>query len=169
MPVEAASPMGCVERVQWCNSAYPGYSGCGPLASLVDSIDGALPYFNMSKEELDITDNPTWSTTQGARLIWSTLMQITGMQLSGILSHPGQKSLESQSLMMTGVQFGLQQNQWQHDVTNWWNTVLAYTQSVYVQTALGSRDPDLQDFQWRPSNDGERSLCQNQVCTIGHK
>jgi hypothetical protein len=31
-PAEAASPLGCLEQWQWCNSALSKENGCGPLA-----------------------------------------------------------------------------------------------------------------------------------------
>ena len=163
MPAEAASPLGCLEQWQWCNSAYPKESGCGPLASMLDSIYGVAPLFNITAAELDPA-RPSSPTKSGTRLIWNTLIQVyAASALSDILTQLGAKSLSSQSLLISGLQQPLPLNQWQLDVMNWYNTVLASLQASYVQTARGTTDPELQQAVYPPLNAEERTACNSQV------
>ncbi|KUJ14079.1 uncharacterized protein LY89DRAFT_152692 [Mollisia scopiformis] len=162
IPTEAASPMGCVEQWQWCNSAYPKEEGCGPLAGLLDSILGAAPFFNLTEEDL-APERPVSPTASGTRLIWPALMQLFGENNVGeLLNQLGAQSLASQSLLTSGLQGPLPKNQWQLDVTNWFNTVLASIQALYVNTAIGTTDPGLVQNQYPPLNEQERKVCNSQ-------
>ncbi|KAI1120637.1 hypothetical protein F5Y10DRAFT_289494 [Nemania abortiva] len=157
MPKEAASPLGCVEQHQWCNTAYSGESGCGPLASIYDSYRVAAVFFNLTKEELS-TPQDSVDGGIGTRLIWPGLIRRywnTGAITT--VAALGETSLLSQRLLTRGVQSALPQNQWQLDVTNWWNASLASLQSSFVYTAMG---PTIQSFP--PLNNEERSLCNSQ-------
>ncbi|RDW59243.1 hypothetical protein BP5796_12167 [Coleophoma crateriformis] len=160
IPAGAASPMGCLEQWQWCNSAYPRESGCGPLASKLDSLFGAAPMFNLTENELNFGDINS-ATAAGSRLYWITSMEAMDVDtVRTVLSELGATSLSSQSSLIQGIQYPLPQNQWQLDVTNWFNIVLATIQAQYVFMALG--DPDLEQFEVFPSNDAERQLCSSQ-------
>jgi hypothetical protein len=166
IPVEAASPLGCVEQWQWCNSAYSREEGCGPLASVLDSIYGAAPFFNLTVADL-APDRPVSPTESGTRLIWPALITLNeANNVPEILNQLGAKSLLSQSLLTSGVQSPLPLNQWQLDVTNWFNTVLASVQTMFVDTAIGTSDPELQQAEYQPLNSQERKLCNSQVCLI---
>lgn len=163
---EAASPLGCVQKWQWCNSAYSGTSGCGPLASSVDAIIGALPKFNLREDQItrDNLERAKLHTATGARFAWSVMMH--GNHLSGIhniIASLGTKSLASQSSLYSGTQTTLSENQWQLDVTNWWNIMLAAYQSEFVETAIGETDPELQPVLVFPSNKYEQQACKSQV------
>lgn len=163
---EAASPLGCVQQWQWCNSAYPGTSGCGPLASSLDAIIGALPKFNLTQDQMT-TDNQGRAklhTAAGARFNW-WIMMLDSLEngIYNIIASLGTKSLASQSSLFSGVQMELGENQWQLDVTNWWNTMLAAYQSAFVETALGEADPELQSVLLVPSNKYEQQACRSQV------
>jgi hypothetical protein len=83
--------------------------------------------------------------------------------ISDVLTQLGPKLLTSQSLLDGGVQNPLPRNQWQLDVTNWWHTVLAVVQIEYVQTAIGTTDPEIRLTDWIPLNDREQKLCNSQV------
>lgn len=61
-PTEAASPLGCVEQYQWCNSKYGVPGGCGPLAGWGDATAGAFPYFNAT---VDSSPDAAKSTFNG--------------------------------------------------------------------------------------------------------
>lgn len=165
MPDEAASPMACVERRQWCSSPNPEDRKCGPLASFIDSAYGAAQFFGVTSEELD-ADRPASPTLSGSRLTWFFLMGLTDQKLPTVIRQLGEKSLASQPLLYSGTQFPLPNNQWQLDVTNWWNIMLASTQALYVEAALGDTENGLQPYLERPINDGERTLCQSQVCYL---
>ncbi|KAI1325083.1 hypothetical protein F5Y16DRAFT_411583 [Xylariaceae sp. FL0255] len=153
---EAASPMGCVEQFQWCNTAYPkGSNRCGPLASFIDALYGAGPLFNVTAEELD-EDRPSAPTATGTRLIWpSLILNGAGYGYRNMVVQAN--SLSSQGLLKEGLQLPLPLNQWQLDVTAWWNASLAYLQSSFVNTAIGTAPTTL-----TPINEQEKRLCDNQ-------
>lgn len=163
---EAASPLGCVQQWQWCNLAYPGTSGCGPLASSMDAIFGALPKFNLTEEQMiwDTQKRAKLHTTTAARFAWPVLMHY-GLAggIHNVIASLGPKSLASQSSLFAGTQMSLDGNQWQLDVTNWWNIMLAAYQSAYVETAIGEADPELQPVLVAPSNEYEQQACRSQV------
>ncbi|KAI0101953.1 hypothetical protein F4776DRAFT_676160 [Hypoxylon sp. NC0597] len=160
-PQEAASPMGCI-RWQWCNSAYPPGTGCGPLTGSLDALYGAAPLFNMTVEDL-IPDRPSSPTAIGTQLIWPALIFLANPhQIRYALVHLGAKSLISQSQLNSGIQLGLSTNQWQLDVIHWWNTVLASIQVSYIDTARGYNDPQVDPFKWLPLNGEEQKMCESQ-------
>ncbi|KAI0544175.1 hypothetical protein F4679DRAFT_591693 [Xylaria curta] len=174
-PSVAASPMGCVEQWQWCNSAYPKDRGCGPLAGQSDALYGAAALFNLTSEDLD-SDRPVSSEASGTRLIWPALLTLGyPTALPSLLGHLGAKSLASQSRLYSGVQWPLPNNQWQLDVIQWWNTILAAVQasctcnppsvlleSYIVEAAQGSTDPEFREFTAPPLNEEEQKLCNSQ-------
>ncbi|KAI9642009.1 hypothetical protein NHQ30_009880 [Ciborinia camelliae] len=161
-PEEAASPLGCVEQWQWCNSAFERETGCGPLASMQDALYGALSLFNLTSKDLD-TERPSSKSASGTRLLWPSMMQGQLSSLWVMLGYLGAKSLDSQSLLYDGIQYSLPQNQWQIDVTNWWNTTLAAVQGSYVDTAMGTTDPAEKSSRQKPENSEEIKICNSQV------
>lgn len=131
-PDISASPMGCLEQFQWCNSAYPRERGCGPLASYYDSIIGAAPFFNLRDEDLDAKRPSSFDATS-ARFIWPVLaMDPYPTRLSAMLRSLGTGSLASQSRLTSGVQSPLPENQWQLDVLHWWNIIMASVQASWL-------------------------------------
>lgn len=131
-PDVSASPMGCLEQFQWCNSAYPRDRGCGPLASLYDSIYGAARFFNVTDEELD-PRRPLSSDATSARFIMSVLAVFSyPTALSATIESLGTRSLASQSTYSSGTQFPLPENQWQLDVLQWWHITLAAIQASWL-------------------------------------
>ena len=128
-PDVSASPMGCLEQFQWCNSAYPRDRGCGPLASWIDSLYGAAPLFNVTSETLD-ADRPLSSGATSARIIWPFLaMNSYPVTVTELLGSLGTRSLASQATLFNGLQSSLPGNQWQLDVLQWWHTILAAVQA----------------------------------------
>jgi hypothetical protein len=170
IPVEAASPLGCVQQWQWCNSAYPVDRGCGPLASSLDAYYGAAPLCNITAATLHST-RPSSPDATATRLLWPAMMQLNNPPtLDEVLSQLGAKSLSSQPLMYRGVQPNLPTNQWQLDVTHWWNIILASVQGQFVDTAVGPTDLYMQEhFTIHPGNDEERKLCNSQVGVSTHQ
>ncbi|KAI8630387.1 hypothetical protein F5Y19DRAFT_474166 [Xylariaceae sp. FL1651] len=162
---EAASPMGCVEQYQWCNNAYPKESGCGPLGSLFDSIYGAAPLFNLTAKDLDNNARGSINET-GERLFWPALMLGNGLYITqaSVVFQLGTKSLASRKSLYGGVQYTLAENQWQLDVTNWWDIMLASVQAIFVDVAVGPNptDNDLELFKKYPDNKYEQKLCNSQ-------
>lgn len=128
-PDISASPMGCVEQFQWCNLAYPRGRGCGPLASWDDSLYGAAPFFSVTNETLEM-DRPLPSDSTSARFIWPwMIMDGNSMRLPDLLGILGISSVASQSKFWSGLQSPLPQNQWQLDVLQWWEIMLAAIQA----------------------------------------
>lgn len=174
---EAASPLGCVQQLQWCNPEYPIPEGCGPLASSLDALEGAFPLFNItmgdwtSDESLAANNGLSSDTERGSRLLWPFLVDSTTTTgVDEFLASWGAKALASQTMLKSGVQLSLSENQWQVDVAKWWNTTLAFHQAIFVNTALGnaSTDASLQPKLVPPANDHERLLCQTQVRRAPH-
>lgn len=128
-PDVSASPMGCLEQFQWCNSAYPRDRGCGPLGSFFDALFGAAPFFNFTYEDF-VTGRPLSSSATSARLIWPFLA-MTGYPttLPDLLGSLGIRSLASESTIVKGYQLPLPENQWQSDVLHWWHIILAALQA----------------------------------------
>lgn len=128
----SASTMGCVEQFQWCNSAYPRDRGCGPLASHMDALYGAAPFFNVTEEDLAST-RPSSSDANRTRLIWPWMaMHDHPTRLANLLSSLSVKSLESQSKLFSGIQTPLPKSQWQLDVLQWWHIILAEIQASWL-------------------------------------
>lgn len=130
-PDVSASTMGCVEQFQWCNSAYPRDRGCGPLASHMDALYGAAPFFNVTEEDL-ASYRPSSPDPNRARLIWPWMaMHDHPTRLANLLSSLAVRSLESQSKLFSGIQTPLPKNQWQLDVLQWWHIILAEIQASW--------------------------------------
>ncbi|KAI0456529.1 hypothetical protein F5B21DRAFT_522677 [Xylaria acuta] len=161
-PSVAASPMGCVEQWQWCNSAYPRDRGCGPLAGSADALYGAATLFNLTGEELYL-ERPFSPGSLGTRLIWPYLL-IYGYPtaLPQLLGHLGTKSLASQSRFYSGVQWPLPNNQWQLDVIQWWNTILASVQASWLVVKSSISDAQFREYTTPPHNEEEQKLCNSQ-------
>ncbi|KAI1270412.1 hypothetical protein F5Y18DRAFT_421905 [Xylariaceae sp. FL1019] len=155
---EAASPLGCVQQFQWCNTAYSNNAGCGPLASFNDAALGAAQFFNLSQQDLELS-RPSSNSTAGTNLIWPLLITefFVGNDFESVITTLGPQTLASQSLLEGSIQLPLPVNQWQIDVTKWWNLSLASLQSSYLDTALGTAPSKLP-----PLNDHERRLCSSQ-------
>ncbi|KAI1073779.1 hypothetical protein F5B20DRAFT_565793 [Whalleya microplaca] len=159
---DAASPMGCVEQMQWCNLAYPKDRGCGPLAGFVDALYGAAPLFNLTEDELDL-DRPASPLETGTRLLWPALiLRNNPTTLATVIQFLGARSLISQTRLYNGIQFQLPKNQWQLDVTNWFNTLLASVQESFIDTILGPSDHVFDPLRWPPVNGEEEKMCDNQ-------
>ncbi|KAI0150240.1 hypothetical protein GGR57DRAFT_514510 [Xylariaceae sp. FL1272] len=158
----SASPIGCVEQYQWCNSAYSRDVGCGPLASRYDALYGAAALFNLTSEDLD-PERPISSSEPGSRLIWPVLTLFTyPVQISRIWSHLGVASLASQSRLYDGLQNSIPINQWQLDVQKWFDIILSAVQASFIDTVLGPDDPQLYNLTYPPVNHQEQRQCQSQ-------
>ncbi|KAL9625278.1 MAG: hypothetical protein Q9160_000680 [Pyrenula sp. 1 TL-2023] len=72
-------------------------------------------------------------------------------------------SLASRYTLRQNIQVGLPDNQWQLDVENWHNIVLAGIQGGVVDSATGPSDADMLKYFWRrPDSDEASYLCKNQ-------
>ncbi|KAI1753852.1 hypothetical protein F4782DRAFT_545630 [Xylaria castorea] len=158
-PLNAASPMGCVQQMQWCNSAYPRDRGCGPLASAYDAFLGAAPLFNLTGDEVNSvgSSRPFSSKVSGARLIWPALAVLSSpaSSLDMVIANLGSRSLISQLLISNGIQWPIPINQWQDDVRHWWETALASVQATFLVMTTKS-------FSQEPLTNDEVKMCQSQ-------
>ncbi|KAI3331612.1 hypothetical protein HD806DRAFT_518599 [Xylariaceae sp. AK1471] len=135
------------------------------ISAHVDAIYGAAPLFNLTSDDLD-PDRLSSSSVSGTRLIWPSLVTLKSpATLYNVVGSFGPRALASQSRFFDGVQFPLPNNQWQIDVLNWWNIVLAALQaswSVVVDTAQGTTDPEFLQSRSPPLNNEEQKMCNSQ-------
>ncbi|KAI1264348.1 hypothetical protein F5Y18DRAFT_417705 [Xylariaceae sp. FL1019] len=171
VPSEPASPMGCTDQYQFCSTAYPGTSGCGPLASFRDALAGVAPFFDSDYNDfynLTLTanfDNVVHKSKSAVRFLYftATLFSID-RSIFSVTTQLGSPSLASQATLLGGIQYGtLPWNQWHQDVIRWWGTSMALTQSMFIDTAQGSSDPGLlklhinfTDPEWEPLCTGQK-------------
>ncbi|KAI0410724.1 hypothetical protein F5X98DRAFT_368625 [Xylaria grammica] len=160
VPREAASPMACVEKWQWCNLAYPSMSGCGPLSGKIDAMYGAAPFFNLTPSDFE-ADDPSRFSNAWKRPIWSVVSILGNSVGVQELITLGAKSLASQDRLYNGIQSPLPDDQWQLDVKHWFNMILSSMQSSFVDKALGF--PAGADVpRVLPKNTVEREVCNSQ-------
>ncbi|KAI8631817.1 hypothetical protein F5Y19DRAFT_376735 [Xylariaceae sp. FL1651] len=169
VPLEPASPLGCTDQYQFCNTAYPGTSGCGPLASIRDAIAGAGPFFGSSYADFaklttsgfESVSNKTESASRFLYFV-GTLFSID-RSIGSIIGQLGPTGLSSQKSLLGGYQYGtLPWNQWHLDVNHWWGISLALTQSMFIDTAYGPSDPALLPLHINFTAPELKELCSNQ-------
>lgn len=167
-PEEAASPLGCVRQVQFCNTALEPDRRCGPLTSWNDALFESASLFNVTRPQLSGQEEYPDHLT-GNRFIW-TVFQLNNAAtwLDKLLQTLGPESLSSKANLVQGIMGRLPANQWQLDVMHWWSTYLASVQSAFVETAIGPADPtgELEWYKFVPWNDDVRKLCNNQVYKV---
>ncbi|KAI1281515.1 hypothetical protein F5Y07DRAFT_386400 [Xylaria sp. FL0933] len=147
-PDDAASPMGC--------------GSCGPLASRNDAISGAALLCNLSARDLEV-DRPPSNDAQQTNFIWSLFThKMNPVTLPDMLGFLGARSLNSQERLYGAIQLAIPKNQWQLDVTQWFETVLATLQAAYIDTVTGKYALELENTRLGPLNKHERDLCDNQ-------
>lgn len=164
-PEEAASPLGCVQQVQFCNTVLEQDKRCGPLAAWNDALFESAYLFNMTGAQLFSDYYPTDATA--SRFLWlAEQLQNAATSLEILLPTLGPEALASKANLAQGIMGRLPPNQWQIDVTHWWSTYLASIQAAFVETAIGPADPtgELEQYKIVPWNDHVRKLCNNQVC-----
>jgi hypothetical protein len=170
IPQEPASPLGCTDQYQFCSTAYPGTSGCGPLASIRDAIAGAGPFFDSSYADLaklttsgfESVSSKTDSATRFLYFI-ASLFSID-RSITSIIAHLGPTGLASQKSLLGVFQQGkLPWDQWHMDVTHWWRISLALTQSMFIDTAYGPSDPALLPLHINFTAPELKGLCSSQV------
>jgi hypothetical protein len=169
-PLNAASPLGCVQQMQWCNSQYPRYRGCGPLASAHDAFLRAAPLFNLTDNQANSIkfSRPVSSSAVGVRLTWpaSILLNSPVSSLDRVLAALGTDSLTSQSSLYNGIQLPLPNDQWQDDVRHWWQTTLASVQASFMLATHFPLGSSAESFRLTPLTEQESRMCRSQVCYI---
>lgn len=157
-PQDAASPMGCVMQFQYCNAK----GECGDLASYVDAIATAAPFFDLTTEDMWVgTSEPI--SASASRFLWFGNIISSAIDLNYLLQSLGASSLLSQQSLQQGCMGKLPDNQWQLDVTHWWGTVLAALQAAFINTAIGPNDAALMPYTTFPNDTDSKTLCNNQV------
>ncbi|KAH8886884.1 hypothetical protein GQ53DRAFT_874475 [Thozetella sp. PMI_491] len=151
---EAASPLGCTLQFQFCNTGLPEGRRCGPLASQSDAYYGATPLFNISA-------NGTANTMNGIRFKW--FWSENSYSPSALVNLLGPQSLVSTQGARAGIQTLLPSNQWQLDVTNWWEGTLASLQIGAVLQATGPNDPSVNSMVVHPNGAEQEKLCHSQM------
>lgn len=172
MPEEAGSPLACVEQYQFCKPGTSetstgtdeGHQCGGPFGSFNDAVGEAAVLFNTTMEEITVA--MTSNSSIGSRFVWfvNTIGTLAGSALE-IPSHTSSKRLLSEQLIMSGVQFGLAEDQWKQDVTHWWSTWRALVQISFAEMANGPRDASFVSVGavLPPSNEDQKDMCYNQV------
>lgn len=155
---EAASPMGCTQRYQYCNSNKE----CGKLGSWADAASSAMPLFHLDPSDFWSDTSPDSIDGTAGRFIWfqNTLF---GAGLTDLLTGLGPSSLLSIQHSFQNFMGPLPDNQWQLDVTHWFEMVLASLQACFVDTARGPSDEAVLPYLEGPQNEYERAMCQSQV------
>lgn len=167
---EAASPMGCTRQYQYCKLRESGVRECGPLASWADAFAGAAPIFGVSADKLD-EDRPVSTSEEGSRLIWSYMTILTGQgaSLEFIIRQLGADSLASRSSLSESIMGPLPTNQWQLDVLQWWNIMLAVTQASFVDAAHRPNSTVTDRHRVLPVNTYEENFCKSMVRSISRR
>ncbi|EQK98060.1 hypothetical protein OCS_06228 [Ophiocordyceps sinensis CO18] len=153
---EAASPMGCVLRHQFCKTDV----GCGPLAGAYEAYVLALSlFFNSTPDGGPLTPSVV-------RYNWfsNALFRATNV-FAGIIGALQGVSLQSHERLMGGSLANIPEDQWQLDVTSWWTTTLAAVQANFVSAATGQVEPEAEKLAI-PMNSYQREFCDIQVCHL---
>ncbi|KAI1739076.1 hypothetical protein F4680DRAFT_466641 [Xylaria scruposa] len=134
---EPASPLGCASQFQFCNS-IPGDRKCGPLASLRDAVAGVVDLFDTNYADLATTN----ATTRRAALL-NYVYQVVGHEesIKDVVYQLGPASLLSQGYLKAGFLSGIEKDQWQLDVTHWWDISMSIRQEAFLNYAYGPTDP----------------------------
>ncbi|KAI2615186.1 hypothetical protein GGR54DRAFT_632289 [Hypoxylon sp. NC1633] len=135
LPLEPASPLGCVDQYQFCSTEYyEGTSGCGPLASLRDAAVGAAPFFDTG--HADFWGNIQSGEPKEGRAAWFmyfvSRFLIIPLDLAGTFGKMGSAALISQRTIKGSYQGPLVPNQWQLDISHVWNITMASRQAVFI-------------------------------------
>jgi hypothetical protein len=143
------SPLGCVERHQYCFPGARDDRRCTPLTSSGDLSDPTV-YLRDDEERQEMR--------------W---MLNTSMDRMILTMHPismlGIQVLTSRSGLDGGFQAPLPDNQWQLDVQHWHSTAMAVLQARFISHILGPSDAGLEPV-WRlAETKAERDMCRNQV------
>ncbi|KAI0437014.1 hypothetical protein F4803DRAFT_540305 [Xylaria telfairii] len=161
IPQEPASPLGCTNQYQFCNSAYHNTSGCGPLTSLIDATTGAAPFFGSTYADFN---NRSHKSDVEARFIYFTKMLFSGSAatVDQVLAQVGAAGLTTQKTLLGGIQGPIASNQWQRDVAHWWDISMAALQSQSLELAYLPDNSDVRATRFNYTAPEFQKLCSNQ-------
>lgn len=162
-PDEAASPMACVQRFQYCDSNKQ----CGRLASFADAVESAGSLFHRNP-------GATWSLVESgyqpdAKRNRFEMFQFTAISAASffeLLNTLGPSSLLSSQHMLQGIMGPLPNTQWQQDVSHWFAIRMASLQAAFLNSARGPSDEAVLPYVTRPRDQYQREMCKNQVRNI---
>ncbi|ROW13909.1 hypothetical protein VPNG_03592 [Cytospora leucostoma] len=158
-PEDAASPLGCVERYQYCNSNRI----CGNLTSFADALTSALPLFHEVTGDVwsGVARNHTLDAVANRFNVFQNILQ-SSSDLYDLLNALGSSSLLSQQHLAQGFMGWLPENQWKLDATHWFSMRMASLQAAFVNYAHGPTDESLLPYIEWPANKYARTICSNQ-------
>ncbi|TRX91982.1 hypothetical protein FHL15_007079 [Xylaria flabelliformis] len=160
LPLEPASPMGCADQYQFCNTGIEGDDGCGPLASLRDAVAGAAPLFNTTYAEFS---NYEAESEPGSLLAYFGNVFFTfDITVESIISQLGGQGLLSHRTLNAAIQGPIASNQWQLDFIHLWEVSLASTQTAFIDTAVGPADETLRSLWTDYATSKANKLCNSQ-------
>jgi hypothetical protein len=149
---EPASPLACLVSYQYCNYTTEDTTACAPLHSLSDSKELAKDYLPFRADE-------------GA-LGWAVARHFEyPVDITYVL---GAQALISRRSLTQGMQGPIPDNQWQLDVTYWFETALAALQKTWIASAAGDYPYLTEDLVQRPNTTGQEYFCLNQVCNLSN-
>lgn len=160
---EPASPLACTDTYQFCRTIPEDKRVCGPLASFRDAVGGAASLFNSSYDKAVTHQMDNVTTPLKAQ--WLYFIAIFGLRrpsLGNAIPNMGATALQSQKMLTNGLQRPLEKDQWQLDVTHWWDIAKAATQAGFINAVHGPTDPNMlimRDNFTAPVD----ALCENQV------
>lgn len=160
VPDEAASPMGCVQRFQYCNSNKK----CGSLASEIDSLTSAMPLFHEDSSDFwSVDESSDTPEAISSRFDMFQVTKLAATTLYSLLNSLGPSSLISSQHLNQGMMGPLPNNQWQLDVTHWFSMRMASIQAAFVNTARGPTDEAVRPYITTTDDKYQRTMCNNQA------
>lgn len=159
MPDEAASPLGCAQRYQFCNAN----KNCGNLSSWADALVSASTLFHLSLDDLSDSGPNHKLEAVASRFAMFTAMVQSSSGLYALLTSLGPSSLLSSQHLGQGLMGPLPSNQWQLDVSHWFAMYLASLQAAFVNAARGPTDKALLPYTYDIDDEYQREMCNNQV------
>ncbi|KAI0418902.1 hypothetical protein F5X98DRAFT_362848 [Xylaria grammica] len=157
LPSEPSSPLGCTTQHQFCNS-ISGNRTCGPLASLADAVAGVVDLFDTDYDAYSVGN----ATTRTAALFTYFARATTYPVNTALTFQLGATSLASQRYLYNGVQYLLEENQWQLDVAHWWAMSMAAHQESFLINSYGPTDPAILALRINYTTPELKKLCDNQ-------
>ncbi|KAJ2986767.1 hypothetical protein NUW58_g4872 [Xylaria curta] len=153
LSTEAASPLGCTRRLQYCFPELPAGQNCTLMMGNKDSAFAAL--------RLGIKNETT------RRLGWIHNSFFAAMPtLQQIGQTLGSSSLTSRFKLVSGMQGLLPSHQWQLEVENWNSILLTLYQQSMISTVLGDfpeyLESDIEKYVRYAELEEEKTICSNQ-------
>ncbi|KAI1809712.1 hypothetical protein GGS20DRAFT_263862 [Poronia punctata] len=161
VPKEPASPLACATQYQFCNTASRGTSRCGPLTGLHDAIAGAARFFNTTSTKLGGQSRGS-DTAARFRYFTTIFPSLSPSEMFALLSQLGPTALSSQRDLSSGLQGNIASDQWQLDVSHWWDISMAIRQMKLLDIAYFPDGTDISVGRFNYTGPEFQKLCNNQ-------